>query len=129
MEEPYVVHLLGDFTSVSIKMAKEQNLSLNPTKISGICGRLMCCLNYEQKTYEQIRRKLPKEGSIIDTPKGRAEVIANSVVREKVKAKIKMPEGEDAIEEFSIYDVKLVSGSYEDTITEDEIKIEIDECT
>ena len=118
---------LGDFTSVSIKMAKEQNLSLNPTKISGICGRLMCCLNYEQKTYEQIRRKLPKEGSIIDTPKGRAEVIANSVVREKVKAKIKMPEGEDAIEEFSIYDVKLVSGSYEDTITEDEIKIEIDE--
>ncbi|NLZ48120.1 MAG: stage 0 sporulation family protein [Clostridiales bacterium] len=118
---------LGDFASVSIKMAKEQNLSLNPTKISGICGRLMCCLNYEQRTYEQIRRKLPKEGSIIDTPSGRGEVISNSVVREKVKVKISNPDSEDLIEEFSIHDVTLVSGSYEDTITEEEIKIEIDD--
>ena len=58
---------LGDFASVSIKMAKEQNLSLNPTKISGICGRLMCCLNYEQSTYEDIRKRLPKVGSIVKT--------------------------------------------------------------
>ena len=58
---------LGDFASVSIKMAKEQNLSLNPTKISGICGRLMCCLNYEQTTYEDIRKRLPKVGSIVKT--------------------------------------------------------------
>ncbi|WP_163195603.1 PSP1 domain-containing protein [Clostridium thermarum] len=118
---------LGDFASVSIKMAKEQNLSLNPTKISGICGRLMCCLNYEQKTYEDIRRKLPRVGSIINTPRGKAEVIANSVVKEKVKAKLTLKEGEEVIEDFSIYDVSLVSGGYEGTVSEDEIKIEINE--
>lgn len=65
---------LGDFASVSIKMAKEQNLSLNPTKISGICGRLMCCLNYEQNTYEDIRKRLPKVGSIVETVDGKGEV-------------------------------------------------------
>ncbi|WP_139905903.1 PSP1 domain-containing protein [Clostridium thermarum] len=118
---------LGDFASVSIKMAKEQNLSLNPTKISGICGRLMCCLNYEQKTYEDIRRKLPRVGSIINTPRGKAEVIANSVVKEKVKVKLTLKEGEEVIEDFSIYDVSLISGGYEGTVSEDEIKIEINE--
>lgn len=118
---------LGDFASVSIKMAKEQNLSLNPTKISGICGRLMCCLNYEQKTYEEIRRKLPRVGAIINTPRGKAEVIANSVVKEKVKAKLTLKEGEEVIEDFSIYDVSLISGGYEGTVSEDEIKIEINE--
>jgi cell fate regulator YaaT (PSP1 superfamily) len=118
---------LGDFASVSIKMAKEQNLSLNPTKISGICGRLMCCLNYEQKTYEDIRRKLPRVGSIINTPRGKAEVLANSVVKEKVKVKLAVKEGEEAVDEFSIYDVSVISGGYEGTVSEDEIKIEINE--
>ena len=80
---------LGDFAPVSIKMAKEQNLSLNPTKISGICGRLMCCLNYEQETYEKIRKELPNVESIVDTPYGRGEVVGNSVVKESVKVKIK----------------------------------------
>lgn len=118
---------LGDFASVSIKMAKEQNLSLNPTKISGICGRLMCCLNYEQKAYEDIRRKLPRIGAVINTPRGKGEVISNSVVKEKVKAKLKLKEGEEIIEEFSIYDISLVSGGYEGTVNEEEIKIEINE--
>ncbi|MDP4088513.1 MAG: stage 0 sporulation family protein [Bacillota bacterium] len=118
---------LGDFASVSIKMAKEQNLSLNPTKISGICGRLMCCLNYEQKTYEGIRKKLPKVGAIINTPRGKAEVIANSVVKEKVRARISQKDGDEIVEEFSIYDVSLISGGYEGTVSEDEIKIEINE--
>lgn len=118
---------LGDFASVSIKMAKEQNLSLNPTKISGICGRLMCCLNYEQKTYEDIRRKLPKVGSIINTPRGKAEVVSNSVVKERVKAKVNIKDSEEAIDEFSIYDISLISGGYEGTVSEDEIKIEINE--
>src|SRR5665647_340016 len=81
---------LGEFAPVSIKMAKEQNLSLNPTKISGICGRLMCCLNYEQETYEKIRKTLPIVGSVVDTPYGRAEVIGNSVVKEAVKIKMKI---------------------------------------
>ena len=80
---------LGDFASVSIKMAKEQNLSLNPTKISGICGRLMCCLNYEQSTYEDIRKRLPKVGSIVKTEDGNGEVIGNSIVKEIVKVKLK----------------------------------------
>ena len=68
---------LGDFASVSIKMAKEQNLSLNPTKISGICGRLMCCLNYEQSTYEDIRKRIPKVGSIVKTEGGTGVVVSN----------------------------------------------------
>ncbi len=75
---------LGDFTSVSIKMAKEQNLSLNPSKISGMCGRLMCCLKYEQDTYEDIRKRTPSIGSIIECDFGEGEVISfsnSSIVR------------------------------------------------
>ena len=116
---------LGDFTSVSIKMAKEQNLSLNPTKISGICGRLMCCLNYEQSTYEEIRKRLPKVGSIVDTEVGRGEVVGNNTVKESVKVKVRKGD-EEAIEEFKIEKVTLVSGSYEDSIDESEIKLELD---
>ena len=117
---------LGDFAPVSIKMAKEQNLSLNPTKISGICGRLMCCLNYEQSTYELTRKSLPKVFSIVDTPFGRGEVVANSAVKESIKAKLRI-EGEEVIKEINIEDIKLVSGSYEGTINEDEIKIEVED--
>jgi cell fate regulator YaaT (PSP1 superfamily) len=117
---------LGDFASVSIKMAKEQNLSLNPTKISGICGRLMCCLNYEQNTYEDIRKRLPKIGSVVETDLGRGEVVSNSVVKEKVKVKLFRGE-EDFIEEFKISDIKLISGGYEGTIDESDIKLELDD--
>lgn len=112
---------LGDFASVSIKMAKEQNLSLNPTKISGICGRLMCCLNYEQETYEDIRKKLPKTGSIVDTDMGQGEVIYNNVVKESVKVRITRND-EEIVEEYNIKDIKLVSGSYEDVIAESDVK-------
>lgn len=113
---------LGEFAPVSIKMAKEQNLSLNPTKISGICGRLMCCLNYEQETYEEIRKRLPKVGSIVETPYGTGEVIANSVVKESVKVKIKIKDGEDEIIAIKINDVKLISGSFEDIISDVDIR-------
>lgn len=116
---------LGDFASVSIKMAKEQNLSLNPTKISGICGRLMCCLNYEQTTYEDIRKRLPRVGSIVRTDNGDGEVIGNSIVKEIVKVKIKKGD-EEVIEEFKIKDVELISGKYEDTVDESNIKLEIE---
>ncbi|CDI48270.1 tpl protein [Clostridium tetani 12124569] len=118
---------LGDFVPVSIKMAKEQNLSLNPTKISGICGRLMCCLNFEQETYEEIRKKLPKVGSIINSEYGEGEVVENSVVKEMVKVKIKLPSGDDVIEEISMHDLTLISGGYEDTLTEDDIEIEVND--
>ena len=113
---------LGDFASVSIKMAKEQNLSLNPTKISGICGRLMCCLNYEQTTYEDIRKRLPKVGSIVKTEEGNGEVVGNSIVKEIVKVKVKRGD-EEAVKEFKIEDIELVSGKYEDTIDESNIRI------
>lgn len=80
---------LGDFQPVSIKMAKDQGLSLNPTKISGVCGRLMCCLKYEQDTYEELLKDMPGEGDIILTPDGEGEVISVSVLRQLVKAVVK----------------------------------------
>ena len=81
---------LGDFQPVSIKMAKEQNLSLNPTKISGQCGRLMCCLKYEQEYYEQTLKKLPKVGKDIVTPDGVGVLSEINAIREKVKVRIKI---------------------------------------
>lgn len=116
---------LGDFASVSIKMAKEQNLSLNPTKISGICGRLMCCLNYEQSTYEDIRKRLPKVGSIVKMGDFSGEVIGNNTVKENVKVKYRRGD-EEVVEEFKIEDIELIEGGYEDSIEESEIKLEID---
>lgn len=116
---------LGDFASVSIKMAKEQNLSLNPTKISGICGRLMCCLNYEQSTYEDIRKRMPKVGSIVKTIDGTGEVFSNSTVKESVKVKLKK-DGEEILQEFEIDDIELIKGHYEDSIDDDDIKLEIE---
>jgi cell fate regulator YaaT (PSP1 superfamily) len=116
---------LGDFASVSIKMAKEQNLSLNPTKISGICGRLMCCLNYEQSTYEDIRKRLPKVGSTVKTAEGMGEVIYNNIVKEAVKVRFKRGE-EDVVEQFKIEDIELIKGHYEDVLDEKNIKLEIE---
>lgn len=79
---------LGDFQPVSIKMAKEQGLSLNPTKISGACGRLMCCLKYEQEAYEEIITRVPKEGAIVETPEGQGVVMGISLLKELVKVKL-----------------------------------------
>ncbi len=121
---------LGDFEPVSIKMAKEQNLSLNPTKISGVCGRLMCCLNYEQNTYEEIRKKMPAVGSIVKTPEdGEGEVVENSILLESVKVKIMNSCDEVEVRPYSIYEVEMVSGEYEyREIHEDEIKLELQEA-
>ena len=79
---------LSDFTPVSIKMAKEQNLSLNPTKISGLCDRLMCCLNYEQDHYEQTRKRMPRVGREIITPDGSGVINAINVLEETVRVRI-----------------------------------------
>ncbi|CAB1254417.1 subunit of a sporulation, competence and biofilm formation regulatory complex of RNaseY (RicAFT complex / FAD / two (4Fe-4S)2+) [Clostridiaceae bacterium BL-3] len=116
---------LGDFVPVSIKMAKEQNLSLNPTKISGICGRLMCCLNYEQDAYEKIRQRLPKKGSVVNTVYGRGEVMSNSVVKESVKVKIKNEDGEDMMKEVLINQIEMVSGGFEGSINDEEIEVDV----
>ena len=79
---------LDDFQPVSIKMAKTQNLSLNPTKISGTCGRLMCCLKYEQEAYEDLLRTAPKAESFVDTPDGRGTVVDVDLLRQRVKVKM-----------------------------------------
>lgn len=78
---------LGEFQPVSIKMAKEQGLSLNPTKISGTCGRLMCCLKYEQDTYEELLKTMPKVGAYVDTPVGKGYVEEINLLTGKVKVK------------------------------------------
>ena len=79
---------LNDFQPVSIKMAKEQGLSLNPTKISGTCGRLMCCLKYEQETYEHLLRVTPKVGAIVDTPEGKGRVVENNLITGMLKVSL-----------------------------------------
>ena len=83
---------LDDFQPVSIKMAKTQNLSLNPTKISGTCGRLMCCLKYEQDAYEDLLKHAPKMDSFVDTPDGRGTVVEVDLLRQRVK--VRMESGE-----------------------------------
>jgi len=79
---------LGDFQPVSIKMAKEQGLSLNPTKISGTCGRLMCCLKFEQEAYEELLKKVPGVGSIVETEYGQGTVVEVSLLKEIIKVKL-----------------------------------------
>ncbi len=76
---------LGDFEPVSIKMAKDQNLSLNPAKISGLCGRLMCCLKYENEYYEEVKELLPDVGSIVETPLGEGKVVTVHILEKLVK--------------------------------------------
>lgn len=89
---------LEDFQPVSIKMAKTQNLSLNPTKISGTCGRLMCCLKYEQDAYEDLIRNSPKLDSFVDTPEGRGTIVEVNLLRQRVKVRM-----EDSPETVSVF--------------------------
>ena len=89
---------LDSFMPVSIKMAKTQNLSLNPTKISGTCGRLMCCLKYEQEAYEDLIRTSPKVESFVDTPEGRGTIVEVDLLRQRVKVRM-----EDAPETISVF--------------------------
>ena len=105
---------LSDFQPVSIKMAKNQNLSLNPTKISGICGRLMCCLNYENDVYCQMRKGMPDVNDVIETPKGMAKVVETDILKELVKTRLFTGEKDDDGQE------KLGSDIYE--FTKDDIK-------
>ena len=97
---------LSEFAPVSIKMAKEQNLSLNPTKISGVCGRLMCCLKNEQETYEYLNSKLPKIGDVLKTNTGVVgEVQRVDVLRQKVKLIVEDENGDKEIQEYKIDDL------------------------
>lgn len=98
---------LGDFSPVSIKMAKEQNLSLNSTKISGICGRLLCCLTYEQEFYESITKKLPKVGQRVLTKDGKGQVFKLSILEETVFVKIQVSEDETEIKKYKLEEIEI----------------------
>ena len=97
---------LDDFQPVSIKMAKTQNLSLNPTKISGTCGRLMCCLKYEQDAYEDLLRTSPKAESFVDTPEGRGTVVDVDLLRQRVK--VRMEDSPETISVFANADIAVL---------------------
>ena len=110
---------LDNFETVSIKMAKEQNIALNPSKISGNCGRLMCCLKYEQDVYSEKISKLPKVGSIVKTPSGEGSVEGVEILKEIVKVKIK--DGEDFYyKKFDAKDVKVIKSSKGDFVDNEE---------
>lgn len=97
---------LGDFEPVSIKMAKDQNLSLNPTKISGICGRLMCCLKYEHEVYLELKKGMPHDGETVMTPDGKAVVMNTQTIREQVKVRLIVGDektGQSLDEDVSVY--------------------------
>ena len=97
---------LDDFQPVSIKMAKTQNLSLNPTKISGTCGRLMCCLKYEQDAYEDLIRSSPRMDSFVDTPEGRGTVVEVELLRQRVK--VRMEDNPETVSTFSNEDIAVL---------------------
>lgn len=99
---------MADFIPVSIKMAKEQNLSLNPSKISGMCGRLMCCLKYEEETYEYLNSKLPSVGEYVTTPEGiKGEVHSVNVLRQLVKVVVTTDGDEKDIREYKINELRF----------------------
>lgn len=114
---------LTDFVPVSIKMAKEQNLSLNPTKISGVCGRLMCCLKNEQETYEYLNSRLPSVGDSVTTPTGmRGEVSGVNVLRQLVKVVVDNGE-EKELQEYAVDDLKFTPRRRKDVrVTDEEMK-------
>ena len=110
---------LNDFETVSIKMAKEQNISLNPSKISGNCGRSMCCLKYEQEAYEEKLKKLPNIGAIVKTPEGQGEVDGVETLKEIVKVKIK--DGEIyKFKRFETKDIKVIKDVTREKTAEEE---------
>ena len=113
---------LSEFIPVSIKMAKEQNLSLNPTKISGVCGRLMCCLKNEQETYEELNRRLPGIGDTVTTPDGiQGNVQSVNVLRQLVKVVVEIGD-EKEIQEFPVGELKFRSRKKKVKVSEQELK-------
>lgn len=110
---------LNNFDAVSIKMAKEQNLSLNPAKISGACGRLMCCLRYEQEAYEEKLKKLPKVGAIVKTEEGEGVVDSVETLKEQIRVKFKDGDG-FFYKKYKAYDVKIIKNIEEKRVDPEE---------
>ena len=116
---------LSEFVPVSIKMAKEQNLSLNPTKISGVCGRLMCCLKHEQDTYEYLNEKLPNVGDFVRTTDGnKGEVLSVNVLRQKVRIVVTDKDDNKEVMEYAVSELKFKPKRRRNTerISEEEYK-------
>ncbi|MCD8333735.1 MAG: stage 0 sporulation family protein, partial [Clostridiales bacterium] len=113
---------LSDFAPVSIKMAKEQNLSLNPTKISGVCGRLMCCLKNEQETYEYLNSRLPRTGDRVTTDDGlKGEVSGVNVIRQTVKVVVDTGEEKES-REYHVSQLKFKGRRKRDRVSKEEMK-------
>ena len=101
---------LSDFVPVAIKMAKEQNLSLNPVKISGVCGRLMCCLKNEEEVYEELNRKLPSQGDFVTTPDElKGTVSSVNILKQLVKVIVDLPNDEKEVREYHVSEIKFRS--------------------
>ncbi len=114
---------LTEFSAVSIKMAKEQNLSLNPTKISGVCGRLMCCLTNEEETYEQLNSQLPSVGDIVTTEDGLTGVVHSlSVLRKQVKVIVNLENDEKEIREYQADQLKFKPRRKKKKVSKEEMK-------
>ncbi len=99
---------MSDFSSVSIKMAKTQGLSLNPTKISGVCGRLMCCLNYEQEVYLEHSKQLPSEGTLVLTEDGQGHVVDRDVLQKRVRVHVYKEDGTEEEKYYKVDDVEIL---------------------
>lgn len=112
---------LSGFESVSIKMAKEQNMSLNPSKISGNCGRLMCCLKYENEAYQEKLQHLPNIGAIVKTEDGEGEVDNIEILKEKLRVKFKNEEGY-TYKKYDAKDVKIIKDVAKEQMDEEEIQ-------
>ena len=112
---------LSDFEAVSIKMAKEQNISLNPSKISGNCGRLMCCLKYEDEVYSEKLKRLPNIGAIVKTEEGEGEVDSVEILKERIKVKLKDREGY-YYKRYNAKDVKIIKDSVKESLDEEELQ-------
>lgn len=113
---------LSDFEAVSIKMAKEQNISLNPSKISGNCGRLMCCLKYENEVYEEKLKHLPNVGAIVKTEDGEGEVDNIEILKEKLRVKLKNEDGVYTYKKYDAKDVKIIKDIAREQVDEEEIQ-------
>ena len=114
---------LTEFSAVSIKMAKEQNLSLNPTKISGVCGRLMCCLNNEEETYEVLNSQLPSVGDAVTTKDGLTGVVHSlSVLRRQVKVVVNLENDEKEIREYQADELKFKPRKKKKKVSKEEMK-------
>lgn len=113
---------LSDFETVSIKMAKEQNISLNPSKISGNCGRLMCCLKYENEVYEEKLKKLPNVGAIVKVEDRQGEVDNIEILKEKLRIKFKNEDGGYIYKKYDAKDVEVIKDISRDQFNEEELQ-------